>query len=76
LKFPQFPARFPGVGSKSAHFGQKVQISRIEVEKFADKFPAAGNLFSFSRLTNSSFGQSSACCVSAVVDWSISRRRG
>jgi hypothetical protein len=32
-------------------------IAWIEVEKYAAKFPAAGNLFNFSLLTNSSFGQ-------------------
>jgi hypothetical protein len=46
-KFPIFTASFPAVGSKSAHFGQNVQILWIETEKFAAKFAAAGNLFNF-----------------------------
>jgi hypothetical protein len=50
-EFPIFPASFPGLESKSAHFGQNVQIASIEAEKFAVKFAAAGNLFNFSRLT-------------------------
>jgi hypothetical protein len=56
-KFPGFTASFPGVGSKSAHFGQNVPIAWIEAGKFAAKFADAGNLFNFSRLTSFYFGQ-------------------
>jgi hypothetical protein len=63
-KFPGFTAGFPGVGSKSAHFGQKVSIFWIEAEKFAVKFAAPGNLLNFRRLTSFSFGQPAAPYVS------------
>jgi hypothetical protein len=51
-KFPIFTASFPGIGSKSAHFGQNVPIAWLEAEKFVAKLAAAGNLFNFSRLTS------------------------
>jgi hypothetical protein len=56
-KFPGFTASFPGVGTKSAHLGQNLPIARIETEKFAAKFPEAGNLFNFSRRASFSFGR-------------------
>jgi hypothetical protein len=56
-KFPRFAASFPGVGSKSTHFGQNVPIAGIETEKFAAKFGDAGNLFNLNQLTSFSFGQ-------------------
>jgi hypothetical protein len=56
-EFPQFTAGFPGVGRKSVHFGQNVQIACTQAEKFAARFAAAGNWFNFSRLTGFSFGQ-------------------
>ena len=42
-KFPQFIAPFPGVRAKSRDYGQILQKSWPETEKFPAKFPAAGN---------------------------------
>ena len=43
-EFPGFPARFPGAGWKSADFGRNLQNFAAWKEKFAAKFPEAGNL--------------------------------
>jgi len=43
IKFPQFPAPFPGAGKESADFGQNLEKLSIKQKKFAAKFPAAGN---------------------------------
>jgi hypothetical protein len=41
--FPGFPAAFPAVHEKFAHYGQNLQDLIRQVKKFAAKFPAPGN---------------------------------
>jgi len=43
-KFPEFTAPFPAARPESLDYGQILQKSSSEAEKFAAEFAAAGNL--------------------------------
>ena len=44
MKFPEFPATFPAVETKSADYGQNSQDGAVApLVKFATKFAEAGN---------------------------------
>ena len=43
MKFPEFPATFPAVETKSADYGQNSQDDVAALVKFAAKFAEAGN---------------------------------
>jgi len=63
--FPGIPAPFPELAGKFTDFGQNLQKWVLESEKFADKFPEAGN-FHFPQipmfLESSSNSNSPAAC--------------
>ena len=78
LLFPRIAAAFPEVAGKSVDFGRNLQKSRLETQKFADKFAEAGKFTRRAARSCLSFSETVAASITArkwaIIVRMISRR--